>query len=347
MVQRNRAEIDFGINYSPFNIPASVLQRVKVTQNAVSTYPSPHSENNLTLLSKYLALRKDNVLLLNGSSEGFFILPQACKFKKSTVITPTFWEYAHTLSLHNVQINYLNLLPSFSLNLADLEENLRKSDSVYICNPNNPTSSHIKKDILAFLISKFKNKIFVVDETYLLFSKNYRKETLNQLAAHINNLFVVTSLSKFFSIGGVRLGFCVSSRENIDLIRKFKNPYSTNIFAEQLLPLLFKSSGYIKKTREFLDAEKDRVYGMVARLPWLTPFKPSANFVLVKIEDPKVELKSLLTYLEKRGVRVRSGTEFKGLSNRYFRFCVRTRKENDSLIKSLKDFYTISSSRNS
>ncbi len=341
MVQRNNSEIEFRINCSPIKISSNLLKGLKINSKTLSTYPAPNSKGGVSILSKYLDLKEENLSILNGSSEGFFILPQVFKFKKSTIITPTFWEYEHSLSINKVEISFFELSSDtdFSLNEKEFEESIKKSDSIFICNPNNPTSTYIKKEVLISVARKFKDKLFVIDETYLLFSKDYEKETLNRIAAKVKNILVISSLSKIFSIGGVRVGFCVSSKENIDLIKKYKNPYSTNILAEKILPILLKNNSYINKTRAYVNNEKNRVYKKMTRLSWLKPFKPSANFILVKIRNNNISLKELVKYLDKRRIKIRVGSEFRGLSNRYFRFCIKTKRENDLLIKNLKNFY--------
>ncbi len=177
--------------------------------------------------------------------------------------------------------------------------------------------------------------MFIIDETYPLFFKDYNKKTLNYLATKCKNLIVVSSLSKIFGIGGTRLGFCISSKNNIKLLKKNKNPYSINIIAELILPKILKETDFLNKTREFVSKEKLRIYNEIKKIKWFEPFKPVANFVLVKILDNKITLSKLEHYLEKYNTKIRRRDVINGLSNRYFRICVKTKKENNLLIKTL------------
>jgi len=188
------------------------------------------------------------------------------------------------------------------------------------------------------LIEKFKNKIFIIDETYLMFSQKYDKDTLSSYVQKFENLFVIISLSKFFSIGGIRVGLCFSSRKNIDFINNHKNYYSINILAERVIPLILKDKKYIKKTKDFVFKEMIRMYNFINKINGLKPFKPSANFILVKIENKKISLKKLIKYLSKKNVHIREGYIFKGLSGKYFRISIRKKEENEFLIKLLGDF---------
>jgi len=144
-------------------------------------------------------------------------------------------------------------------------------------------------------------------------------------------------LSKIFGIGGIRLGFCVSSKKNIILLKTKKNPYSLNIIAELTLPKILKYMDYLTKTRIFISKEKFRVYNEIKRVKWLKPFEPTANFILVKIKDNKRTLSKLEYYLERKGIKIRRGDVINGLSNKYFRICIKTKKENNLLVKALNE----------
>ena len=304
MVQRNnfnissrKNEIDFSINYSPFRISNKILNDIKINTKTLSMYPSYHSNAIVESLADFLNLKKENVIISNGSTEIFFLIPQVFKFDRALLLSPSFWEYEFTISLNNIKKDFLVLPNSddFKFNRKEFEKKIKKVDCIYICNPNNPTSTYIEKDILTSLIKKYKNKMFIVDETYLLFFENYDKKTLNRLVTKCENLIVVSSLSKIFGIGG------------------------------------------INKTRMFISEEKIRVYNEIKKIKWLEPFEPAANFILLKIKDNKKTLSKLECYLERKDIKIRRGDVINGLSNKYFRICIKTKKENNLLVKALNE----------
>lgn len=349
MVRRNKTKIeypnslDFSINYGPFRIPNFILKKFQITPQTISFYPHQHAKNIVLSLANFLKVKYENLIISNGSTEIFFLLPQILKFKRATIITPSFWEYETTLSLNKVKITFFKLLPrnNFLLSKKEFEKSIKKSDCIYICNPNNPTSTYINKTLLLNLIKKFKDKLFIIDETYLLFFKDYKSKTLNNEATKINNLIVVSSLSKIFSIGGIRIGFCIASKKNISFIKRFKNPYSLNIFAESILPYLIKNTKYVNKTREFISIEKIRVYEKIKKISWLKPFKPEANFILARIENKKISPRKLIKYLLEHNIKIRECSRFGGLSNKYIRLSIKTKRENNILINSLKTFHKL------
>ncbi len=330
-------KIDFSVNYGPFRIPNKVLSDIKINSKALSVYPSYHGNLVIKSLADFLNLKRENIIISNGSTEIFFLIPQTFKFNRTLLLLPSFWEYEFTTSLSNIKREFLRLSSSdnFKLNINEFERKIRKVDCVYVCNPNNPTSTYLEKDLLISLIKKYRNKIFIIDETYLLFSEDYNEKTLNNFATKHDNLIIVSSLSKIFGIGGVRLGFCISTKKNIILLKTKKNPYSLNIVAELILPRILKEIQYLNKTRLFISKEKFRFYNEIKKIKWLKPFKPTANFILVEIKDNKRTLSKLKHYLEGKGIKIRRGDVINGLSNRYFRICIKTKKENNLLIKTL------------
>ena len=347
MVQRNKFNInnekdmiDFSINYSPFKIPNKVFDNIKIGSKILSLYPSYYANSVIKPLANFLNLKSGNIMISNGSTEIFFLIPNIFQFKQVLLLLPSFWEYEFTILLSNIKKHFLRLSykNNFKLNIKEFEKKLKKVDCVYICNPNNPTSTYIEKEILISLIKKYKNKMFIIVETYLLFSRDYNKRTLSNFASKHNNLIVVSSLSKIFRIGGLRLGFCIATKKNINLLKAKKNPYSLNIIAELILPQILKEAHYLNKTRRFILREKIRLYEEIKKIKWLKPFEPVANFILIKIMDDKVTLSRLERYLERKRIRIRRGDVINGLSNKYFRICVKTQKENNLLIWALSEF---------
>lgn len=345
MVQRDKSKtkekpINFIINYGPLKFPQKLLRNINIQPDILATYPAPYSKNILPSLSRFLNIEEKNLILSNGSTEIFYLLPQIFKFKKAALLVPSFWEYESTLLAGGVKINFIKLLEkdNFCFDKDKLRKALGNADCAYICNPNNPTSAYVNRDVILSLVKEFKDKLFIVDETYLLFFKDYDQKSLNTLAKNYHNLIVVTSLSKLFSIGGLRAGFCVASERNVKLINQHKNPYSVNIFSEKILPPLFQEKKYVRDTRRYVNMEKDRVYSQLQKIKWIKPFKPHANFILIKIEEKNVSLSDMVFYLAKKKILVRRGDIFRGLSDRYFRISIKTKRENNLLLKYLNEF---------
>ncbi len=140
-------KIDFSINYALFRIPNNIFKDIKVDSRTLSIYPSPYENKVIKYLAKFLKINKENIILSNGSTEIFFLIPKIFKFNKVLLLLPSFWEYEFTVSLNKIKKNFLRLRSSnnFKFDMEEFEQKVKKADCVYICNPNNPTSTYLKK----------------------------------------------------------------------------------------------------------------------------------------------------------------------------------------------------------
>lgn len=93
----------------------------------------------------------------------------------------------------------------FDLDMEKLSEAIQEHSLVFLCNPNNPTGTYIPRDILLDLIRRHPTSHFVIDESHLLFNKEFDEISLKKDVEQISNLTVVMSLSKFFNIPGIRM----------------------------------------------------------------------------------------------------------------------------------------------
>lgn len=108
-----------------------------------------------------------------------------------------------------------------------------------------------------------------------------------------------------------------------------------SIPAEQAAIAALNEWSYIKKTRRLIEKERERLLLALRILPGVEPFPCSANFILLKLTS--IEAWQLTEKLGQRGLLVRDCSSFPGLSNRFVRIAVRTRRENNRLVQMLRE----------
>jgi threonine-phosphate decarboxylase len=108
-----------------------------------------------------------------------------------------------------------------------------------------------------------------------------------------------------------------------------------SIPAEQAAIAALNEWGYIKKTRRLIEKERERLLSAIRILPGVEPFPCSANFILLKLTS--IDAWQLAEKLGQRGLLIRDCSSFPGLSNRYVRIAVRTRRENSRLVEALRE----------
>lgn len=338
--------IDFSSNINPLDLPPGLLDKIDL-EKLVSFYPDHTNREAIKSLSEYYALPQENLAVGNGSTDFFFTIPDALKIGTGIVVAPAFWEYGTSLKHADKKVWYFKTRAQdgFQIDLAKLRGLLstaiqeKTNLALYLSNPNNPTSKLTNPKEILKLCEEFPAIKFIVDETYLLFRQDCNNLSLIRDAPKHKNLVVITSFSKFFTVPGVRIGVCYSSKENIKAITKRQIPYGVNNLAQSLIPYLLKSHTFIKESREFMENERRRVYQLVKENSHLQPYEPQANFMLVKLRDADVSSADIVNYLWQNGVIVRDGSEFLGLGKKYIRFSIRGSKDNDLLLRIINSYY--------
>lgn len=163
--------IDFSVNLNPLGPPKNSLRVLKKSMEDIIYYPEATPKECIESLSDFLNVSEGNVIIGNGATEIFFLLPKILDIKDALIVPPTFWEYEYTLKKYGVRPSMLFTTPNdnFHINFRRLKEKLKTAKFAYICNPNNPTSILVNKEELMSIFTEFPKCVFIIDETYLPF----------------------------------------------------------------------------------------------------------------------------------------------------------------------------------
>ena len=331
--------LDFSVNSNPFGPPQSLIKALKNSSYSIGEYPDYKNKKIFAILGKFLCISPKNIGLGVGSTQILFDMPKMLPYKRAVIIIPTFWEYISFNTLFKKKIKKIRLLEkdNFAPDYNLIYKTIKVDDCVFICNTNNPTSTIYQKKKLLELIKNNPNVQFVIDETYLIFRSDYFKQSLAKQAQRQKNLHVVMSLSKFFSIPGMRLGILVSHREVVETYNKqFHIPYSVSSFSLIALLHLFKNKKFIIGAQHFYDKERERLYKLFQQKLFgrLRCVKPDGNFILARILT-KQKSQNVKNSLKKNGILVRGGHELLDMTNKWVRFSIRKTKDNKKLVREM------------
>ena len=198
----------------------------KINSNLLASYPEVSKLINL--ISKNFNLSVKNILLTAGIDGALKIIIDALTEEKDKVVIldPTFAMTKIYCNLANLTILKVNYDKNLRLNNVKLIQNLKKRPKlVILSNPNSPTGTVIEKNYISEIIkiTKKRNIPLVIDEAYYEF---HGKSLINYLKKN-KNLFILRTFSKAFGIAGVRVGYIISSKQNIQYLSKFKSVYSS------------------------------------------------------------------------------------------------------------------------
>lgn len=331
--------IDFSANGNPWGPPESVLRRYQESFPLLSAYPDPETSLLKKEIARHFPLWPENVIVGNGATELIYVIIQFLKPRSALLVEPTFLEYRRALNLYGVEVRSLLLKEKsdFSLSFSELLNAARGIELVILANPNNPTGKILERnEVLAFLEEMKRRGIFVIlDEAFIDWMP---EQSLVSAVTDNVSFFLIRSLTKFFNLPGIRIGYGCGSRRLIERLENIKITWSVNGLAEVLGVEALEDSEFQRKSRELLDKEKDFLLKEFADLEELKVFPSAANFFLVKIRN-SMPVGELVAKLAKDKIMIRDASNFVGLDNQFFRVAIRRRDENQVLMASLRKVF--------
>ena len=327
--------IDFSSNVNP-HIISDLGKYVLEGLEKSRSYPDINYTNLRNNISDYIKVDSELIIPGNGATEIIYLLMKSIK-RRLAILNPTFSEYGRGAKLNNLEIIDFHLKEenNFSIDLDEIQKNMDKFDSLFVCNPNNPNGK--VKDLNELLDLMIENdKLLIVDETFMEFVGEEEKYSLINKIEQTPNLFILKAVTKFFGMPGLRLGYGVTSNKQIiNNIYEYKEPWTINSFAENLSNYLFKDKEYINGSKDYYINERKFMLEELRKISRLKVYDTDTNFVLIKLDDD--EANSLkLELFEKYNILIRDASNFIGLDKSYIRVAIKSHNNNKVLIESLR-----------
>ena len=327
--------IDFSSNVNP-HIISDLGKYVLEGLEKSRSYPDINYTNLRNNISDYIKVDSELIIPGNGATEIIYLLMKSIK-RRLAILNPTFSEYGRGAKLNNLEIIDFHLKEenNFSIDLDEIQKNMDKFDSLFVCNPNNPNGK--VKDLNELLDLMIENdKLLIVDETFMEFVGEEEKYSLINKIKQTPNLFILKAVTKFFGMPGLRLGYGVTSNKQIiKNIYEYKEPWTINSFAENLSNYLFKDKEYINGSKDYYINERKFMLEELRKISGLKVYDTDTNFVLIKLDDD--EANSLkLELFEKYNILIRDASNFIGLDKSYIRVAIKSHNDNKVLIESLR-----------
>lgn len=333
--------LDFSASINPFGLPRGAAQAVRKGLRLSGAYPEPSAHSFVKALSRFHSVHEDEISPGNGSTELIYLIPGVFKPKKALIVEPAFSEYARSLRLHGscVEAFTLKEKDGFAFDLAGFSERLKKGYCLaYLSNPANPTGAVIPKDALreAARLCRRHSTTLVIDEAFTDFCE---EASLKKEASRLN-VIVLRSMTKFFSMAGLRLGFLFGPRAAVKRFTELRPPWSINTMAIGAGIAALEDRAYIEKTIRWLNNERSYLFNGLKALEAVKPYPSSANYLMARIGKKGMNAPRLRGLLSRRGILIRDLSAFKGLGPEYLRVAVRKRRDNEMLLKVLSETFS-------
>lgn len=335
--------IDFSSNINPLGFPLKIKDIITKRIQLINQYPDTESKSARQAVSNYLGIDKNNILLGNGSNEFIHLLPRALDCSRALIYQPAFSEYELSIRLSGAKSKFVvsQEKDNFCIDTKKIVRFVPKVNLIILCNPNNPTGYLIKKaELLNLTLACEKNKTYLlVDEAFIEFVEEGQRYSLVKEVLKYRHLLVLRSLTKFFALPGLRIGYLVAACDLIRKISLFQPTWSVNNLAQGVVAGCLSDSNFIQKTKDSIKKEGDFLFNGLKAIKEIQPYYPTANFIFCKVIDKKLDARVLSLRLIKYRIVIRDCSNFKGLDRRFFRIAVRKRDDNLYFIGALRRIF--------
>ena len=288
-------DINLAANENPANLPHELVASMaeRLPQFAFNRYPDPMASKLRAQIAEANGLEPGNVLVGNGGDELIFdlLLAWGGPGRKMLNLPPTFAMYDIDARLTGTEVVDVPRLADHSIDERATFERLALGDIdiVMVSHPNNPTGN-IAPETFLIDVLKSTDALVLVDEAYFEFSRH----TMRPHMARHQNLVILRTFSKAFSLAGLRVGYVLAHEDVIMELTKVRQPYSVDRFSQWAAGLVFRERVVFESQIQELVRQRDIVQKGLAGNPEITVFPSEANFVLFRVERAAAVWRDLL-----------------------------------------------------
>lgn len=329
-VKGRTAPIKLNQNENPFDIPAVIKEKVlaQFAHEPWNRYPETFPQDLIEAIADYLDFPAEGIIVSNGSNELMYTVMMATVTKGTTVMLPcpAFFLYEKAARIFDGDVVNVMMNDDLSYNTDRFLSAAARHDPslIVIVSPNSPTAQSMPVDGVEQILHE-TGALVLVDEAYIEFSD--KKSCFELLKKH-QNLIILRTLSKSFSLAGLRIGYLIANPEIRNEIMKPKIPFTVNRFSALTAMTLLKNLDVVREHIDYIKHQKQLMGDSLRSIAGLTLFPSDTNFFLFRTARPSEEVMQTLL---NEGVLVRDVGSYPMLE-RCLRVNVGTEEENEQFI---------------
>ncbi len=291
--------IKLNTNENPYPPSPRVRRAVaKAAGVALRLYPAPRADEFIETASRLYSVPTDMILAGNGSDELLAMIFRATLGAGDSVAypVPTYSLYDTLAAIQEARVVRVATEADFTVPLEKLAR--ARAKLTIVCNPNSPSGTFTPVGKLAALAKALRGRLLVIDEAYV----DFASESALKLLRRHPNVVVLRSLSKSFSLAGMRLGLCFARPAVIEALLKVKDSYNLSRLALAAGAEALRDVAWMRRNVERVKRMRERSAAKLRRMGFEVP-SSQANFVLARMGGR--DLGPLAAELKRRGVLVR------------------------------------------
>ncbi|MEH2114530.1 threonine-phosphate decarboxylase CobD [Nostoc sp.] len=352
------AILDFSASISPLGPPNSAIAAILSQIGNLKHYPDPNYSELRLALSHFHQLPPEWILPGNGSAELLTLIGRELAQLAATIlITPAFGDYYRTLKAYDAKVLECPLISSEQrvlsaelsillstqhwlnalLPLTAVVQRPTTANSTHcgllLNNPHNPTGKLFSRESILPYLEQFA--LVVVDEAFMDFVPPNEEQSLIPVVQEYPNLVILRSLTKFYSLPGLRLGYAIAHPDCLTKWQLWRDPWPVNTLAAAAAIAALQDTEFQQQTWAWLPPARNQLFQGLAEIPGLQPQASAANFLLVESQQSTLQLQQQL--LKHHQILIRDCLSFQELGDRFFRVAVREESDNQRLLTALSN----------
>lgn len=332
------ADAFLSANENPNDVPDDIRAEISAEIDKVqfNRYPDPLANELREMIADANGIDRECVLVGNGGDELLFDTALAWGGPGRIFLNfpPTFSVYAANANLTNTDVLNIERVPEndFAIDeervLDICASDKAAFDFSILASPNNPTGLISPEGFIDRFLQA-TDALIMVDEAYYEFSG----QSVRCLLSANENLAILRTFSKAFSLAGVRIGYIMASEEVIREYIKVRQPYSVDAVSQAIARVVFAHRDYFLAGTKRMIAERGRMLEAMRRMEGIKAFPSDANWILFRIDDAH----RCWEYLYSKGILVRDFSSSRSLED-CLRVSIGTRGQNDAFLEALQAF---------
>jgi histidinol-phosphate aminotransferase len=319
--------IKINTNENPYPPSPRVMAALRnLVEEQVRKYPPVLWDSFRVAAAKLHGVRAEQIVCGNGGDELLAMMVRCCCDYDRALVYPT-----PTYSLYPVlaQIQGAPVIEAPFGAGYQLPEVLGRTGAslTIVCNPNAPSGTLVGRDELAGLAEKLEG-VLLVDEAYV----NFSERNCLDLVREFENVAVLRSMSKGYSLAGMRFGYIITSDRIAEALIKVKDSYNVNIYAQAAATAAIEDQAYHRETVAKVIEQRERLTREL-RTMGFSVLDSQSNFVLAGIQKPAA--KDIYEKLIGRNIYVRY-FDLEGLRD-MLRISVGTAEQMGALIEAINE----------
>ncbi len=334
--------VDFSASINPLGPSPHVWKAIASAKHLLGHYPDPDCWDLRGALARFWEIDPGRIVVGNGSTELIDALPRALGIHRLLIVQPTFSEYAaamgraggHSTALYADRINHYAIPVDRLCRVIETGQNEGHSfDGVILCNPNSPTGQACTvKDLVRLAKSAHRRGLWlIIDESFADYCAD---RSILRRAVSWPHVIVVRSITKFYALPGLRVGYAVSAHSTVARLQRQLPPWSVSVMGQVAAVAALNDEVHARKSLTFMAKERERFRARLAALPGCTVMPTYANYCLVELPRGQ-HARDVTERLRRRGLLIRDCSSVPGANPRSVRLAVRTSSENDRLLREL------------